>query len=159
LHRALLARDICWSLDMFSDDLTLADQLALSARAVRLEPGFCGALNRSAMAQALAGHRRAFAKAAGRARRIAAKVERHTDPLFESLAMSIAAEAFALAAGRRRERIMFNLLAGAGQPGEGMIRAAVLARLSRRLERCEGLMPYQIRKPECLLNLRYQIAA
>jgi hypothetical protein len=159
LGSALLARDICWGLDMFSDELSLADQIALADRAVQLELSFCGALNRLAAALALVGHRRAAAKAAGRARRTAAKVDRHADPLFESLAMSIAAEVLALVTYGRGTPRLPGLPAPVRQLGKDAIRAAILAGLRRRLERCEKLMPYQIRKPECLLNLRYQIAA
>ena len=48
--RALLARDICWFLDVFSDKLPLCEQVALARQATRLEPDFCGSLNRLAAA-------------------------------------------------------------------------------------------------------------
>ena len=85
--RPLLVRDICWFLDVFSDDLAFGDQVvALARRAARLEPDFCGALSRSAAALALADNRRASKKASLPALRVAAAADRHADPMVESLA-------------------------------------------------------------------------
>ena len=67
----LLARDICWYLDVFSDGLADGDQLALARRAVSLDPDFCGALNRLAAALALAGNWNESREASSRAQRLA----------------------------------------------------------------------------------------
>ena len=100
-RRTLLARDICWYLDVFSDSLAAGDQLALARRAASLDPDFCGALNRSAAALALAGNCDESKETSSRAQRLAGMATRHADPMVESLATSISAGVLALAARRR----------------------------------------------------------
>ena len=105
--RPLLARDICWYLDVFSDSLAAGDQLALARRAASLDPDFCGALNRSAAALALAGNYDESKEAFSRAQRLAGIATRHADPMVESLATSISAGVLALVAGQRgRARLL-----------------------------------------------------
>lgn len=164
--RPLLARDICWFLDVFGDTLTLAERMRYGRRAVALEPDFCGALNRYARVAALAGRHTAAKRASARALHIARSVTRHSDPLVESLATSIGIECLALGAGRPtrgirglarrlcppswRERLGWD-----GQRSA----AATLDRLREALTHCERLSPYQMARDGILLNLRYQIAA
>lgn len=136
--RPLLARDICWFLDVFSDNLAVGDQIALARQATRLEPDFCGSLNRSAAALARAGHRRASEKASWRAQRAATIADRHADPLVESLSTSISAKALELAFGIDRKTILDDI--------------------KRSLKTCETLAPFQIHHHGVLINLRFQIA-
>lgn len=148
--RPLLARDICWFLDVFSDDLAVDDQIALAHQATRLEPDFCGALNRSSAALALVGDRRASQRASLRAQSAAALAVRHTDPLVETLGTSISTKALALSLGAQRR--------GRPQPSE-MLGPTSTAGLKRSLKRCERLAPFQIHLHDVLVNLRFQIAA
>ncbi|MGO9326835.1 MAG: hypothetical protein ACLQJ0_01790 [Steroidobacteraceae bacterium] len=161
--RPLLARDICWFLDVFSDTLAVGDQIALAHEATRLEPDFCGSLNRAASALALAGHRRASQKASLRAQCAAAMADRHSDPLVESLATSISAKVLALTFGTRwqvgrelLERLglssIVRLLDG------GIDRTVILDDIKRNLKNCEILTPFQIQHGHLLANLRFQIA-
>jgi hypothetical protein len=148
--RPLLARDICWFLDVFSDDLAVGDQIALARQATRLEPDFCGALNRSASALALVGDRRASQKASLRAQSAAALAIRHTDPLVETLGTSISTKVLALSLGAQRH--------GRRQP-LALLGLTSIGRLKRSLKKCEKLAPFQIHLHDVLMNLRFQIAA
>ena len=162
--RSLLARDICWFLDVFSDNLAVGEQIVLARGAAKYEPDFCGALNRSAAALALVGDYKLSRKASSHALRAAALADRHADPLVESLATSISAEALALALGaprHDRRRLLewpglapiVRLLSG------GVDRGASLNNIKRNLERFKTLAPFQIHHPSVLENLRFQIAA
>lgn len=159
--RPLLARDICWYLDVFSDDLTLGDQISLADFAVRLEPDFCGALNRSAAALARVGETRASKNASLRAHRAAATAHRYADPLVESLATSISSEVLALGGPRDGAFPLDYLgLASSIRRLRGRVtRKATLGRLEQGLSECEALGPFFIHHWHVLFNLRFQIAA
>lgn len=160
--RPLLARDICWYHDVFSDDLAVNEQIRLARRAAELEPDFCGALNRSAAALALAGRYKESRRASAHALAIAAKVKRHADPLVESLATSVSAEALAYSAQSQRAR---RLLARLGLDsvfglfGSNLDRNTVFDGLEQSLVRCEKLKPHQINHDDVIRNFRFQIAA
>lgn len=160
--RPLLARDICWFLDVFSDHLGVGEQVELARRAVRCEPAFCGALNRLATALAFAGKGRASAEASCRAQRAAARSEIHADPSVESLATSISARVV-IALGTRRhagQRLLEWLgLASLLRRFERADRAAMLDEIKRSLERCEALRPFQTHHQDVMVNLRFQLAA
>ncbi|MCU0479368.1 MAG: hypothetical protein MUE92_11630 [Chloroflexi bacterium] len=160
--RPLLARDACWFLDVFSDALPLSDHLALARRATRLDPNFCGALNRLATALALAGRSGASADASSRALRLAARAEVHADPLVESVATSISAGVL-LALDGRRDRVRrllgrLGLSLRFGRSGGGH-RETALEGMTKSLERCESLAPFQTHHHDVLANLRFQLAA
>jgi hypothetical protein len=160
--RPLLARDVCWFLDVFSDALPVSEHVALARRATRLDPDFCGALNRHAAGLALAGRSRAARKASSRALRAAARAEVHADPLVESLATSISAGVLLALDGRgRRARRLLGRLGLAlrlGRSGGGR-RETTLEGMRRALERCESLAPFQTHHHDVLVNLRFQLAA
>ena len=64
----LVARDICWCLDVFPDELPIAEQVGLAATAVKLEPDFAGALAQWRASQSWPGIRaRASMRRRGRA--------------------------------------------------------------------------------------------
>ena len=161
LHR-LLARDICWYLDVFSDSLAIGDQLALARRAASLDPDFCGALNRLAAALALAGNWDESGEASSRAERLAGMAARHADPLIESLATSISAGVLALAA---RRPVAVGLLQRLGLARIGkrtdvdIKRVAILEANKRKMEICAKLIPFMIHRSQVLFNLRFQIAS
>lgn len=152
----LLVRDICWFLDVFSDDLTFGDTIALARRAARLKSDFCGALNRSASALALAGKPNASRRASSPALAAAATVDRHADPMVESLATYISATAVGL--GTRSAGVQ-GLLERLKLGSIFNARTATFDDIDQWLERCQTLAPYQIHHSEVLLNLRYQVAA
>ncbi len=160
--RPLLARDICWYHDVFSDDLAINEQIGLARRAVELEPDFCGALNRSAAALALAGRYKESRKASAHALAIAAKVHRHADPLVESLATSVSAEALAYSAQPQRARRLLarrGLDSAFGLFESNLDRNTVLDGLKRSWARCGELGPYQIHHVDVIQNLHFQISA
>jgi hypothetical protein len=149
--RPLLARDVCWFLDVFGDTLAPAERVRHGRRAVALEPDFCGALNRHARASALAGRHATARRASARALDVAGSVARHADPLVESLATSIGVGCLALTAGWGRRGI--RPFARRHSPAE------TLDRLREALAHCERLRPYQLHRGGILVHLRYQIAA
>jgi hypothetical protein len=161
LLRPLLARDICWFLDVFSDESTPAEQDRLADQSVRYDPDFCGALNRSALARARAGDRPASEAKSEQARVRAARADRHADPMVESLATAIASttllhsitepvSAARSTAGRLLDRIH--------QLRRGPVQNALLEETGRTLAECEKLAPFQIQHPDVMLNLRYQVS-
>ena len=99
---ALVARDICWCLDVFSDTMPLGQQQSLARRAVELDAGFLAAQARLARVAALAGDWRSALRAAGHATRIGQAAERHDEPLMEALATDIACKCIAAVQGRLR---------------------------------------------------------
>ena len=160
--RPLLVRDICWYHDVFSDDMAINEQIRLAGRAAELEPDFCGGHNRYAAALALAGRYKESRKASTDALVIAAKVERHADPLLESLATSVSAEALAYSAQPRRTRSLLARLgldSVLGRSGRKLDRNTVLDALEQSRSRCEELEPFQINHGEVMQNLRFQISA
>lgn len=137
----LLARDICWFLDVFSDHLEPGEQLTLARRAIGYDPDFCGALNRSAAALARTGEHAASGEASARAQIASAKADRHADPMVETLATAISASLSTLVTRPRSHA------------------RAVLADARGALAKCEVLKPFQIQHSDVLFNLRFQIAA
>lgn len=160
--RTLLARDICWFLDVFSDSLSVGDCMVMAERAAGYDPGFCGALNRLAVVRARAGCHRAAEDASLRAQDLAARAVRHDDPQVESLAMSVSARVLGAGAHPCGKEWAPETQGGrpAGRIAEGGDSSeAVLESARRSLERCEALAPYQIHHADVLLNLRFQVAA
>lgn len=161
--RPLLARDICWYLDVFTDHLNLDEYLELARRASRYKPDFCGALNRLALAEAFSGNGRASAEASSRAQRAAAAAEVHEDPMVESLATSITAQvvlAFCRPPRFRRQLSKRLALTSLLRRFGGIIdRAAFLGGVEEILERCEALTPFQTDHQYVVENLRFQVAA
>jgi hypothetical protein len=161
--RPLLARDICWFLDVFPGHLAVREYLEMAREAVRLEPDFCGALNRLAIAAALVGDRHAAAVASSRALEAAGLAKHHADPLFESLAMSISTR-MVVAFGARRDasRRFPEWLALASvlrRFGGGFDVTALLEDIEESVERCEALTPFQTDKGGVMFNLLFQRAA
>lgn len=157
----LLARDICWFLDVFSERLAASEYAALAARAAEYEADFCGALNRSAAASVLQGNHKVSKHASSHAVRTAALSRRHADPLVESLTTSISATLIALALRTSPRR-------GPGRPALGGFDHLV-TRLRRRfdyhaglydimwsLRRCNRLSPFQIQHREVMSHLYFQ---
>jgi hypothetical protein len=159
--RPLLARDICWFLDVFSDDCTPAEQYTLADRAVRFDPDFCGALNRSALARARAGDRQGSEAMSDQARVLAARAHRHADPMVESLATTIASTTLLQSItepGSAPRTTAVSLLSRIYHFCRGPTRNAVLEEARRTLAECQKLAPYQIQHPDVMQNLRYQVS-
>lgn len=94
--RALLARDICWCLDVFGESLPLTVQHGLAREAVGLDPDLSGAAARLARIEIMAGEPACAEAAAARAREIAESVDLHSDPLLEALATDVAVKCLAV---------------------------------------------------------------
>ena len=161
--RPLLARDLCWYLDVFTDHLVMDEYLELARRASHWDPDFCGAHNRLALAEAFSGNGRASVKASCRAHRAAVAAVVHADPLVESLATFISArvvEAFR-ASGRvgRQPLDRFSITSLFGRIGSAVDGAAVFGDIEESMGRCEALTPFQTDRYEVLENLRFQVAA
>jgi hypothetical protein len=142
--RPLMARDICWFLDVLSDELPPDEHLRLAHEAVEYDPDFCGALNRKALGLALAGDHQGSRVCSRKALEMATQADRHDDPLVESLAVSIAASVLAILDRRNTD---------------SQTASALLARAREDAERCGGLSPFQIHQDDMLLNLSFQLAA
>jgi hypothetical protein len=99
-RRPLLARDICWLLDVFPDLLSLGTRRRLARRAVRCEPTFVGALTRSALLEALTGRWPLALRRADGAVRYARQAAHPDDPLFEALVARQVVLCLQAAAGR-----------------------------------------------------------
>jgi len=99
--RGLVARDICWCLDVFADTLALDEQHQLAGWAVELDPDFLGAHTRFARIASLAGDWRPARIAVARAIEIAASAERYDDPLMEALITDVVCRCLAAVRGRR----------------------------------------------------------
>ncbi len=162
--RPLLARDICWYLDVFSETLAVDDYEALAARAIELEPDCCGALNRFAAASVVTGRYEASRGASSRALRLASAARRHADPLVESLATSISATLWTLVLRIRARGEPERPAPNGLRRRVGRLRATVdyyagLSEVMWSLRRCQRLSPYQIRHAEVMWHLRSQRAA
>ena len=99
-RRRLLARDICWCLDVFSDELDDAEVLRLARDAVRLDEDFSGAAARLARIAAVGGALDIAQSAAARALALAEPVQRYPDAIFEALATDIVVTCCALLSPR-----------------------------------------------------------
>ena len=141
-----VARDICWYLDVFGDDLKPRRRLRLARRAARLEPDFTAALARQAREAALLGRRKEARTAARQAVALGRLAARHSDPLVDALAARIATECLALSQGADRS-----------SRGKPVTRRLQLVR--RHLQACRNLKPHQMRFPEILAQLDYQAEA
>lgn len=93
-QRRLLARDACWCLDVFSDDLAPDNRLRLARDAVELDGGFSGAATRLARIAVIAGELPAAQAANARALSLAEPVEQYDDALFEALATDVVVSCF-----------------------------------------------------------------
>lgn len=141
-----VARDICWYLDVFGDDLRPRRRLRLARRAADLEPDFTAALAREAREAALLGRRKEARTAARQAVSLGRLAARHADPLVDALAAQIAAASLALAIDARRS--------SRGKPVEKRLRL-----LRRHLKACKTLKPHQMRFAGILAQLAYQVDA
>jgi hypothetical protein len=161
----LLARDICWYLDVFGDTQPVQSQLELITQAVELDPDFSAALARLARIAAVSGDWRLARHAAGQAVGIAETVDRHGDPLVEALATETATECFAVVRGAMapgavtdaehlRWSWRFERIA---QRRRARISAAA-ASMTRSVGRCEALETHQIDKVSILGTLWHLIA-
>jgi hypothetical protein len=162
--RPLLARDICWLLDVYSESLAASEYATLAARAAEYEPDFCGALNRSAAASVLRGNYEASKHASSRAVRTAALSRRHADPLVESLATSISATLIALALRTSPRRGPERRVPRGFDDLATRIRHRIdyhagLYDTMWSLRRCDRLSPFQIQHGEVMKHLRFQRAA
>ena len=162
----LVARDICWCLDVFADELPLADQCGLARQAVTREPDFGAALARLARVASIAGDVRTSLDAAARAVQIAETVTRHPDPLVEALATDIAVKCLAASHGRlalgaragtRCSRWSWRSVRGADERRE-CIRLTLLD-VDRTMRRCTQLIPFQMDHDAITAQLRRLIAA
>jgi hypothetical protein len=156
LH-SLIARDICWFLDVFPDALSLEERIEFAAKALEFEPDFCSALNHLAIGKAMAAKPIESLNASTSSFRISETVICHSDPLLESIASSISSAVLNLGGGsanqlgssigsinsvaKRKESIFFEI-----------------ARLKFDLDKCEALAPFQIHHSDVLLNIRFQLA-
>jgi hypothetical protein len=152
--RPMLVRDICWYLGVFGDWIPLGERAKLAARAARLEPDSCGALNNLALALAFRGRWVRSRAASRKAVTAAAAMHRHADPAVDSLATSISSDVIAFLLGPSGLARLFSQ--GVLGPKE---RAAFLHNLGESIERCAALVPYQIQHDDLLFNLRFQFAA
>ena len=162
LKKQVLARDICWFLDVFSDDLPLEERLILSQRAVMYDPHYCGALSRNALLLSLAGLNEAATETANRAVTASEHIYTHHDPMAESLATSISV---ALLISDDEARLSHPLL-----KNKSLISAPVEASttsnkaLSRDdiqiyFAKFKELRPFQIHHFFVLQNLHFQASA
>ena len=161
--RPLLVRDICWFLDVFPDHLAIGEYLRLARRAVRLEPDFCGALNRLAIASAFVGDCRGSARALTRAKEAASMAKIANDPMFEYLATLISARIIlAFSAQRHGDRLGLYRLGG----GSALKRLRFFANIAESyeeieddIEKCGTLTPFHTDHGEVMFNLNFQQAA
>lgn len=139
----LLARDICWMLDVFTERLTPDARLAWARRAVSCDPTFSIAKTRLAFAWLHLGCVEPAALEAEAAGILAQDVSLYHDSLTDSLACEICVA-------------MFQLCAFCSDaPTE--IRRDVLQRAETLLDRWEQLNPAMIYREDVLLNLRFLV--
>lgn len=140
-YQKMLARDICWMLDVFTERLTPDERLAWARQAVSCDPTFCIAKTRLAFAWLQLGFVDAAELEAERARKIAQTVSLYHDSLTDSLACDICVLIFQFCAS------------GPGAaPSQGVHQ---LQRAETLLDRCEQLRPAMIYCEDLLLNLRF----
>jgi len=156
-RRALLARDIAWYLAVFGDNVSLADRLRLSEKAVDCEPDFTGALNNLAIARAFAGDGIGSRTASLRAFASAGASRVHADPTVDSLATAISSHALEL--GRTFHSDSAWSLMRRDRRSQSDRHARELDDLSAQFAHCESMVPYQIHHQDVLFNLRFQLAA
>lgn len=147
----LVARDACWCLDVFGDELALDEQLGLARVAVERDPAFAAALARLARVATLAGDWPSARAAAAQALAIVATVDRYDDPLLEALTTDLAATCMAAIRGQVR-------LPAPGRRPWDRRQEVRLQELQTGLDRCHGLNPFWLSKPEILDGLGFLIA-
>ena len=140
----LLARDICWLLDVFSDSLTLNDRITWAELAVSYDPGFCVARNRLAIVLAESGRMDIAKDEASKALHIADQVTLYHDAQFESLACFISIE---------------TLILIAYSPDDYLLSDCHIREIHKALELCEALRPCMIDNSELLINLRFIVSS
>jgi hypothetical protein len=139
----LLARDICWMLDVFTERLTPDARLAWASRGVSCDPSFCIAKTRLAFAWLHLDCVEAAALEVKAARKLAEAVSLYQDSLTDSLACEICVAMFQLCA--------------LGSAASITNRREVHRRAEALLERCEQLYPAMIYREDLLLNLRFLV--
>ncbi|MCB1500268.1 MAG: hypothetical protein KDK07_10865 [Bauldia sp.] len=139
--RPFLARDVCWHVDVFGDQLRRKRRLALARAAVRLDPDFAAALARQAREAALLGRIREAKTAAKRAYLIAQHATRHDDPLLDALSAWISARCLALVGGRIPPTVRR------------------LRSLEEKLDVCRKLRTHQMRRADIIEQLDFQLKA
>lgn len=142
-YQKLLARDICWMLDVFTERLSPDARLAWARRAVSCDPTFCIAKTRLAFAWLQLGCVEAAALEAEAAGTLAEAVSFFDDSLTDALACQICVAVFELCA--------FSPAAPAAN------RQDALHKAERLLHRCEQLNPTMIYREDVLLNLRFLV--
>jgi hypothetical protein len=131
--RPVVARDICWYLDVFSDSLPISEYRLLSTQAVGLDPECCPALNRAALALATSGE--PIDELLSTSAQLAGEVQvTHRDPMFEALVTQFST------------MILRSLK-------EPIVDESAFDRV---LEQLYYLDPYQIHKRQVLSNLSSQ---
>jgi hypothetical protein len=148
LWAALVARDICWCLDVFSDALSLREQRELARQAVDLDPDFSGAHTRLARVATLACDWQAARGAGTRGLEIAQSAKHHDDPLVEALATDISVKCFA-ALGRRL---------GFRARSRSESTATTLEEVRRTFGRCSELHPFWLDRERVLGDLEFLIS-
>jgi hypothetical protein len=144
--RNLVARDICWCLDVFADAIPLGEQQELAAAAVELDPDFSGAAARLARIAALAGELPVAGVASSNALRIAEPVTSCADPLIEALATDVAVRCFAAVEiplpSATRTRLLSAVRMFDRWAREDADRTSLaMGSIARSLERCLELEP------------------
>jgi len=143
LHR-LLARDICWLLDVFSDSLTLDERIKWAEHAISFDPEFCIAKNKLAMALAQRGRFEAAKDEVSKAIKISERLSIHQDAQFESLACLISIETLKLIASGSGEFSTFKRQCQS---------------IRKALDACDALRPAMISRREILANLRFIVSS
>lgn len=154
----LLARDACWYLDLYADQLDAGERAALAALSAGADPRFCRAWNWLAATRALARDAAGFAHAAAKARALAEGAQRiHDDPLVETLAVAASSRMLLSLLARRSGRLARRFRAARA------LARRVLARFGlsqdetdRALAILPGLRPHQVHLHAIIMNLRYQ---
>lgn len=159
----LIARDICWALDVFADTLPIATQHELARQAVALDPDFSGAAARLARIGSVVGELPEAESAAARALGIAEAVERCADPLLEALASDVVLKCFAAARVRPPWYVQTGWLAATrfserweSEDRESM--RLLFAEMEQSLSRCLELHPFWAARQRVIDDLRELIA-
>lgn len=141
-----VARDVCWYLDVFGDDIEPRRRLKLARRAAWIEPTFTAALARKAREAALLGRRKIARTAARQAVSLGQLATRHTDPMVDALSARIAAASLSVALDAKRSP--------RGEAAERRLRL-----LRQDLNTCKAMKPFQMRFAAILDQLTYQVNA
>jgi len=140
LWSGLIARDICWCLDVFSDTLTFDRQRELARQARDLAPEFIGALAWRARCLSLEGRDAEALEATARAVEVARSAPQQPDPMFQALAAEITSRCFA----------------ALRHPSRGATRHQDAAQSA--LDRVLELSPYWTDRDKAAASLQYMVA-